>query len=76
MGSTGSFTTVEENTGSAATGYTDPTVEADTGYEYRVIAVNGDGPSPESDSLTVLTLPGLIAVVARRFGIPNHRRKS
>ena len=59
VGSSGPFTAIEDNTGSAAAGYTDSTVQADTDYEYRVIAVNGDGASPESDSLSARTLPGL-----------------
>ena len=56
-GDSGPFTTIEENTGSADTSYTDATVSADTGYEYRLIAVNGNGASPESDSLSVSTPP-------------------
>ena len=54
--SSGSFTTIAENTGSADASYTDRTVSAETSYEYRVVAVNGGGSSPESDSLSVLTL--------------------
>ncbi len=56
-GDSGSFTTIEENTGSSDAAYTDTTVSAETAYEYRVIAVNGSGESPESDSLSVETLP-------------------
>ena len=52
-GDQGPFTTIEENTGSAATTYMDATVSADTEYEYRVIAVNSNGTSPKSDSLSV-----------------------
>ena len=55
VGDSGKFSTIEENTGSADTSYTDTTVSAETTYEYRVVAVNGDGDSPESDSLSVET---------------------
>ena len=63
-GETGDFTVLEENTGSASTAYTDSTVDPDTEYQYRVIAVNGDGSSPESESLSVQTLaePTLVVV--------------
>ena len=56
-GDSGSFTAIEDSTGSADAAHTDATVSAETGYEYRVIAVNGSGESPESDSLSVQTLP-------------------
>ena len=55
-GSSGEFTTIAENTGSAAIFYTDTTVSSDTDYEYRMRAVNGGGPSPESESIGVTTL--------------------
>ena len=55
-GSSNPFRTIEENTGSAATSYTDMTVTADTEYEYRVIAMNDDVSPPESDSLSIITL--------------------
>ena len=55
VGDSGKFSTIEENTGSADTSYTDTTVSAETTYEYRVVAVNGGGDSPESDSLSVET---------------------
>ena len=51
------FKTIEKNTRSADTTYTDSEVSAETKYKYRVIAVNGIGESPESDSLGVQTLP-------------------
>ena len=63
VGDSGSFTTIEENTGSGATTYTDTTVAADTGYEYRVIAENDNGASPESDRLSVSTPPEATATV-------------
>ena len=59
-GDLGPFTTTAEDTGSAETAYTDTTVSADTAYEYRVIAVNAAGASPESDSLSAQTLPAPI----------------
>ena len=62
-GDSGVFTTIAENTGDADTSYTDTTVSADTGYEYRVVAVNAEGASPESDSLAVTTPPQAAAVV-------------
>ena len=42
------FTVIAEDTGSAATSYTDGTVEAGTRYAYRVRAINAQGPGPES----------------------------
>ena len=63
IGDSGEFTTISDNTGSAKTEYTDDSVPPDTGYEYRVIAVNGDGDSPESDSLAVQTLPQPTAMI-------------
>ena len=55
QGDTGVFTTLVENTDSTATEYTDYTVERSAGYEYRVVAVNDDGSSPQSESISVLT---------------------
>ena len=54
-GTSGDFSTLTEDTGSAATSYTDDTVAAETAYEYRVVALNAGGSSPESDSLSVTT---------------------
>lgn len=62
-GSSGQFTTIDDNTGSAGTSYTDSTASSDTAYEYRVIAVNSVGDSAESDSLSAQTLPEATAVV-------------
>ena len=45
----GEFVTIEDDTGSAATSYTDDTVEPETRYVYRVKAVNGHGASNWSD---------------------------
>ena len=45
----GEFVTIKENTGSAATSYTDDTVEPETRYVYRVKAVNAHGASHWSD---------------------------
>ena len=55
------FATIEDNTGTATAAYTDSTASADTDYAYRVIAVNSDGSSPPTDSLTVRTLPAPIS---------------
>ena len=41
----GEFVTIEEDTGSSATAYTDTDVEPDKGYVYRVKAVNAHGVS-------------------------------
>ena len=62
-GESGTFTTLVENTGSADATYTDTSVSADTGYEYRVVAENDNGTSPESDSLSVSTPPEATATV-------------
>ena len=45
----GEFVTIEGDTGSTATEYTDATVKADNEYVYRVKAVNAHGASPWSD---------------------------
>ena len=42
---TGEFLTIESDTGSAATSYTDDTVEPEKRYVYRVVAVNASGES-------------------------------
>ena len=42
---TGEFLTIESDTGSAATSYTDDTVEPEKRYGYRVVAVNANGES-------------------------------
>ena len=52
----GTFSTVEPNTGSAATSYTDSTVDAETRYAYRVKAINGAGTSEQSSYVNVETL--------------------
>ena len=51
----GTFTTIEENTGSSATAYTDSTVEAETRYVYRVKAINASGTSGQSNYFNVET---------------------
>ena len=43
--STGDFVTIESDTGSKATSYTDDTVEPEKRYVYRVMAVNDNGAS-------------------------------
>ena len=45
----GEFVTIEDDTGSAATSYTDDTVEPEKRYVYRVKAVNQHGASTWSD---------------------------
>ncbi len=51
----GTFTTLEPNTGSSATTYTDDTVEPETLYVYRVKAINPDGTSEQSNYVNVET---------------------
>ena len=51
----GTFSTVEPNTGSAATEYTDSTVSAETRYVYRVRAINVEGVSDQSNYVNVET---------------------
>ncbi len=51
----GTFTTVESNTGSAVTAYTDSTVAAETRYVYRVKAINASGTSDQSNYVNVET---------------------
>ncbi len=68
-GDSGSFTIFEENSGSADTTYTDTTVSADTGYQYRVMAVSDGGKSPESDNLSVRTLSGETSLTASLTGV-------
>ena len=45
----GQFQTIDDDTGSAATSYTDNTVATDTRYVYRVKAINGAGLSERSN---------------------------
>ena len=51
----GVFATIESNTGSAKTSYTDSTVSAETSYVYQIIAINPAGTSPQSDQIEVTT---------------------
>ena len=51
----GVFTTIESNTGSAATSYTDSTVSPENSYVYRVKAINPAGTSPQSNYVNVDT---------------------
>ena len=51
----GNFTVIDNNTGDAATSYTDDTVDPSTNYAYRVKARNAGGTSPQSNSLRVST---------------------
>ena len=52
----GTFSTVEPNTGSAATTYVDTTVAPETRYAYRVKAINASGTSDQSNYVNVETL--------------------
>ena len=52
---TGEFTTIEANTASQATSYTDSSVEAETEYAYHIRAINDDGESDPSSNLNVTT---------------------
>ena len=51
----GEFTTIESDTGSAATTYTDGTVEPDLVYVYRVLAISPHGVSEPSRDVEVST---------------------
>ena len=62
-GAQGEFATTIADTGSADTGYTDTTVEAERSYVYRVQAIGPGGLSGPSADLTVNTAPAPVAVV-------------
>ena len=62
-GAPGEFATMIADTGSAATGYTDTTVEAERSYVYRVQAIGPGGLSGPSADLTTNTPPAPVAVV-------------
>ena len=51
----GKFTTVEENTGTTDTAYTDDGVEPETRYAYRIRAINAHGTSSRSGYVNVET---------------------
>ena len=53
----GTFITLADDTATADTSYTDTTVEPDTHYAYRVIAINETGSSPRSLNVSLTTLP-------------------
>ena len=59
----GEFAVLTENTGSADTGYTDRTVEAERSYVYRVQAIGPGGLSGPSPDLAVNTPPAPVVVV-------------
>ena len=59
----GVFITLVDNTGSAATSYTDGTVESEKKYVYRVKAVNAQGASRWSSFSSVRTPVAPVAVV-------------
>ena len=52
-----SLNTIEPNTGSPSTNYTDSTVEPETTYHYAVIALSQDGDGAQSTSVTTLAEP-------------------
>ena len=62
-GAQGEFAAVAEDTGSADTGYTDTTVEAERSYVYRVQAIGPGGLSGPSPDLAVNTPPAPVVVV-------------
>lgn len=66
----GGFTTISPNTGSTATTYSDTNLAPGAIYNYRITALNVNGPSPTSQSsnATTLTLPGLPQNVLVSFG--------
>ena len=49
------FSTIEANTGSQSTTYTDSSVDAETEYAYHIRAINDDGESEPSNTLNVTT---------------------
>ena len=50
-----SLHTIEANTGSPSTSYTDSTVEPETTYQYAVLALSQDGNSVQSDAIGATT---------------------
>ena len=52
----GTFTTVENDTASADVSYIDDTVQPETRYAYRIVALNDSGASPRSGYVNVTTL--------------------
>ena len=50
-----SLLTIEANTGSASTEYTDTTVTAETTYFYAVLSLSTDGDGPQSSTVNVTT---------------------
>ena len=54
---TNSLSTLQTDTGGAATAYIDTTVAAETTYHYAVIALSDDGDGTQSDTFSVTTLP-------------------
>ena len=51
----GSLSTIETDTGSASTEYTDATVAAETTYFYAVLALSADGDGPQSSAISATT---------------------
>ena len=51
----GSLSTIEADTGSASTEYTDATVAAETTYFYAVLALSSDGDGPQTSAISATT---------------------
>ena len=51
----GSLSTIETDTGSVSTEYTDATVAAETTYFYSVLALSADGDGPQSSAISATT---------------------
>ena len=51
-----SLSTIQADTGSPSTNYTDSTVEPETSYHYAVLAMSQDGEGAQSDAMSVTTL--------------------
>ena len=52
----GAFSAIAAITDTNAVSYTDSKVEAETQYAYRIVALNDEGASPESNTVSVTTL--------------------
>ena len=50
-----SLSTIQADTGSPSTNYTDSTVEPETSYHYAVLAMSQDGEGAQSDAMSVTT---------------------
>ena len=75
---TGEFVTIDSDTGSATTSYTDDTVEPEKRYVYRVEAVNAHGASRWSSfaRATPRRLPRRSRTRLRRLRQPRHLHRN